>query len=214
MKQKLTLFKSNRLKILVISTGLNLANFLVYFLAKDQIIKIDICTLIRTLYLFVILETLFIPFKKVFNYLVDFYEVFLFFFLNWLFMAALIEVLFVAFPTYFDNEIHYTFNFNNYFKTLFSVFVFFTGNNSPEMFMKRFPENGKLTYAFMFLIWLNNLLVIGFLIGLSYYKMKISMTNRIREVYANEHKKKVFEKFLEHPEANRRLIKKVLKLSI
>lgn len=181
-------------------------------MAKDRVVLLDGSTLIRTLFLFVIMETLFTPFKKVLSYLASFYEVFILFFVNWLFIAALVEVLFVAFPAYQDNEVHYSFNFDNYFKTLFSVFVFFTGNNSPEMFMKRFPQNGSIIYFFISIIWLNNLLVLGLLIGLSYYKIKISMTNRIKVVLRNEHKKAVFEKFIDHPGTDKYLIKKVLKL--
>lgn len=144
-------------------------------MAKDKILVIDLFSIVKTFYLFLIIDLLYHNLKKLLAYLFSFYEVFLFFFLNWLFVAALIEVLFVAFPTYYDNEVHYTFNFNNYFKSLFSVFVFFTGNNSPEMFIKRYPENSKMTMSFMTIIWINNLLVIGFLIGLSYYKMKLCL---------------------------------------
>lgn len=70
----------------------------------------------------------------------------------------------------------YSFNFSNYFKSLFSVFVFFTGNNSPEIMMKNYPNNSGLTVGFIMLIWINNLLVTGLIIGLSYYKMKLAMS--------------------------------------
>jgi hypothetical protein len=108
-------------------------------MAKDNIITIDGCSMIRTLFLFLIIDFLYVNFSKVITYIFSFYEVFLFFFVNWVFVAALVEVVFVAFPTYYDNPSHYSFNFNNYFRSLFSVFVFFTGNNSPEMYIKRFP---------------------------------------------------------------------------
>lgn len=142
----------------------------------------------------------------------SFYEVFLLFFLNWLFVAGLVEVLFVAFPTYYNNATHYSFNFSNYFKTLFSVFVFFTGNNSPDMFMKRHPQNGLLTYSFIFVIWMNNLIMIGMLIGFSYYKIKIGMGKEIRKVLDDPIKKEVFTKLQSHPEASKKFIKKFIKV--
>jgi hypothetical protein len=66
--------------------------------------------------------------------------------------------------------------------------------------MKRFPANGLLTYSFIFLIWVNNVLVTGFLLGLSYYKMKLGMTREIGKVMEKEEKLAVFEKLQEHPE--------------
>lgn len=179
---------------LVLATGLNILHILFYFLARDDFMGIDGCSVVKTFYLCLIVDFLFFNLNKIFSYLTSFYEVFLLFFLNWLFVTGLVEVLFVAFPTYYDNEIHYSFNFKNYFKTLFSVFVFFTGNNSPDMFMKRHPENGLLTYSFIFIIWMNNLVIIGLLIGLSYYKIKIESGKEIKKVLEDSIKKEVFAK--------------------
>lgn len=116
---------------LVLATFLNLLHLVFYYMANDDIIGIDWCSIVKTIFLCLVIDFLFINLKKLGSYLINFYEVFLFFFIDWLFMAALVEVLFVAFPTYFDHENHYSYNFTNYFKTLFSVYVFFTGNNSP-----------------------------------------------------------------------------------
>jgi len=173
LKKSHSFYSSDRKKKFVLATSLNLLHLLFYFLSRDKVTSIDMCSIVKTVFLCVSVDFLYVNMKRVCGYIANFYEVFLLFFLNWLFVAALVEVLFVAFPTYYDHEVHYSFNFNNYFKTLFSVFVFFTGNNSPDMFMKRFPANGLLTYSFIFLIWINNTLVTGFLIGLSYYKMKL-----------------------------------------
>lgn len=175
---------------------------------------IDGCSVVKTLYLCLIVDFLFINLIRIFKYFTSFYEVFLLFFLNWLFVAGLVEVLFVAFPTYYDNDVHYSFNFTNYFKTLFSVFVFFTGNNSPDMFMKRYPENALLTYSFIFVIWVNNLVIIGLLIGLSYYKIKVEMGKEIKKVMQDETKKEIFDKLQNHPEASYSFIKKFLKVHL
>jgi hypothetical protein len=191
---------SDRKKRLVLVSALSMLHVLFYFLTNDGVTGVDMCSVIRTVFLCIQIELLYANIKRVGSYLINFYEVFLLFFLNWLFVAALVEVLFVAFPTYYDHDSHYSFNFNNYFKTLFSVFVFFTGSNSPDMFMKRFPANGLLTYSFIFLIWVNNVLVTGFLLGLSYYKMKLGMTREIGKVMEKEEKLAVFEKLQEHPE--------------
>ena len=189
LKQNASIYQSNRKIRLVVASSLNILHLLFYFLARDDIIGIDGCSLIKTLFVFIMIDVLYINLSKVLSYFYNFYEVFLFFILDWLLIAALIEVLFVAFPTYYDDETHYSFNFNTYFKSLFSVFVFFTGNNSPDMIIKRYPANSQLTFAFMILIWLNNLLVLGFLIGISYYKMKIAMSKEIEKVYQDENKK-------------------------
>lgn len=52
-------------------------------------------------------------------------------------------------------------------KTIMSVFIFFTSNNSPEMYMYKFPENSLLTLIMVFLIWINNIVLLGIIIGLS-----------------------------------------------
>ena len=145
-------------------------------MAKDGIISIDGCSLIKTFFLFLMIDFFYVNFTKVLKYFFNFYEVFIFFLIDWMFIAALIEVLFVAFPTYYDHKEYYSFNFNNYFKSLFSVFVFFTGNNSPEMIIKNYPSNSFITMLFMAIIWINNIIMVGLLIGLSYYKMKQSMS--------------------------------------
>lgn len=212
MKQTLKISESNRKLKLMLASTLNVLHFMFYFMAKDGIVSIDGCSIVKTIFLCLVVDFLFVNLKKVFSYLTNFYEIFLLFFLNWIFVAALVEVLFVAFPTYYDNEVHYSFNFNNYFKTLFSVFVFFTGNNSPDMFMKRFPANGLLTYSFIFVIWCNNLIVTGFLIGLSYYKMKLMMISEIKKVVDSPSPRVVFEKLQNHPNADRKIIKKYLKI--
>lgn len=168
---------------MVFASILNILHILFYFLARDDIIGIDGCSLIKTLFVFIMIDVLYINLSKVFSYFYNFYEVFLFFFIDWLLVAALVEVIFVAFPTYYDDEINYSFNFNSYFKSLFSIFVFFTGNNSPDMIIKRYPANSQLTFGFMIIIWINNILVLAFLIGISYYKMKIAMSKEIEKVY-------------------------------
>jgi hypothetical protein len=64
----------------------------------------------------------------------------------------------------------------------------------------------------MAIIWLNNLLVVGFLIGISYYKMKISMKYEIEKVNEDPNKKAVFNKLQEYPDTDKTFIKKLLVL--
>ena len=157
---------------MVTSTFLNMMHFLFYFLTKDGIINVDGCSMIRTFFIIIAIDFLFMTLNKILIYLFNFYEVFLFFIINWMFLAAVVEVLFVAFSTYYDHEEFYTYNFTDYFKSLFSVFIFFTGNNSPEMIIKNYPKNKLITRFFMTFVWINNVILMGLLIGLSYYKMK------------------------------------------
>ena len=122
------------------------------------------------------------------------------------------EVLFVAFPKTYDDEDFYSFNFKNYFKSLFSVFVFFTSNNSPEILMKNYPENTHITTLFITLVWVNNMIVIGLLIGMSYYKMKKIMFEEIQDIYKNEDKSFLFERMLDRPEIGKDFIKAIFVL--
>lgn len=101
------------------------------------------------------------------NYLKKFFLVILFFIVDLILVAAVIESLYVGFSQYYDSEEYYTFNFSNYMKTIMSVFIFFTSNNSPEMYIYEFPENSILTLTIVFLIWINNILLLGIIIGLS-----------------------------------------------
>lgn len=82
------------------------------------------------------------------------------------------------------------------------------------MFMKRFPANGGLTFAFIFVIWINNLLVIGFLIGLSFYKMKLLMRRDIERALSQKDKRAVYEKFQDHPDVEKTFLKKFMKLQM
>jgi len=120
----------------------------------------------------------------------------------------------VAFPKTYDSPEFYSFNFKNYFKSLFSVFVFFTTNNSPEILMKNYPENAHITTLFITLVWVNNIILIGLLIGLSYYKMKRLMFLEIERTYDEPDKAYIFERMLERPNASQDFIKAVLLLYI
>jgi hypothetical protein len=142
----------------------------------------------------------------------NFYEVFLFFFLDWIIVAGILEVLFVAYPNTYDSKEFYSFNFKNYFKSLFSVFVFFTGNNSPEIIMKNYPDNASITTLFITLVWCNNLILVGLLIGLSYYKMKRLMHMEIEQVYRSSEKAFIFEHLIDRPNASQDFIKAVFHL--
>ena len=152
--------------------------------------------------------------KKLFIYLKNFLEVFLFFFVDWALIAALMEVIFVAFPKTYDDLELYSFNFKNYNKSLFSMFVFFTTQNSPEMMLKNYPENSIITTFFIGVIWANNIVLIGMLIGLSYYKMKKLMFHEIQTAMKVKDKAHILERMLDHADSSPNFVKAVLILYI
>lgn len=127
-----------------------------------------------------------------------------------MFVAALMEILFVSFPNYYDNAEFYSFNFNNYFKSLFSVFVFFTTNNSPELLIKAYPENAFINTLFISFVWVNNILLTGLLIGLTYYKMKVEMHEQIQEVKKVHAKDFAYKKLLDYPNIKSSFLKRII----
>lgn len=193
-------------------TALNLLHFLFYFLIKDNIIAVDGPSLVKTFAILIIVDWLYFTLKKIVRYMVNFYEVFLFFVLNWLLVAAVLEVLFVSFPQYYDHPQFYSYNFTNYFKSLFSVFVFFTTNNSPEIMMREFAHNKFVLPLFVAIVFVNNLLLVALVIGLSYYKMKLAMAAEIASVASSPEKLQVFQKLRDHPDVSRTFIKSIFLL--
>jgi hypothetical protein len=127
-----------------------------------------------------------------------------------MFVAALMEILFVSFPNYHDNAEFYSFNFNNYFKSLFSVFVFFTTNNSPELLIKTYPENAIINTLFISFVWVNNILLTGLLIGLTYYKMKVEMFEQIKEVKNVHAKEFAYNKLQDYPNIKSSFLKRII----
>ena len=152
--------------------------------------------------------------KKITMYLVNFWEIFAFFFFDWLLVAALLEILFVAFPTYFDHSHFYSFNFSNYFKSLFSVFVFFTTNNSPDLLIKSYPTNSVITTVVIASVWINNILLIGLMIGLTHYKMKVVMLKEISRARLRPVTRTLMERLADYPNASKLFIKKLTRLCL
>ena len=125
-------------------------------------------------------------------------------------MAALMQVLFVAFPNTYDSKILYTFNFTYYSKSLFSVFVFFTGDNNPDIFLKNYPNNSAITTSVIAMIWVHNIILVGVLIGLSFYKMRDLMYREIKRLYEKPDKLWVFNSLSNNPDASKRLVKSIV----
>ena len=146
--------------------------------------------------------------------MLNFYEVFAFFMLNWLFIAAFMQVMFISFPNYYDAKVAYSYNFSNYLRSLFSMFIFFTTNNSPQMVVDNYPTYKFITLFFITIIFLNNLLLMGLLIGLSYYKMKLSMANSIKACRANDVKREIFDKLVDVPDTRGTVVKKIIRQCI
>ena len=55
LRRNINLLSSTRKTKLVLISMLNLLHFLFYFLAKDNIVKIDICSIIKVIFLFIIM---------------------------------------------------------------------------------------------------------------------------------------------------------------
>ncbi len=193
---------ANRFNQVFLITILNISYYLSYFFVQNYLVYFDICLLIQVFFIIAVIPSLYNSLVKITSYFMNFYEVIVFFLIDWFLMAALVQVLFVRNIHYYDHESLYTFNFRNYMKSLFSVFVFFTGNNQPEILIKDYPQNRALNSSFMMFIWINNIMITGLIIGLTYYKMKIQMSKEIEKCYRNEHKQKVFELLTEYPTMN------------
>ena len=74
----------------IVASILNVAHVLFYFMIKDELIKIDLCMIVKTFFIFLVVDVLYNTFAKVLNYIFNFYEVFVFFIVDWFIMAALI----------------------------------------------------------------------------------------------------------------------------
>lgn len=145
------------------------------------------------------------------RYLVKLTPVFILFVLDWFLIAALMEILFVGFRNYYDNEQYFTFKFENYLETLFTVFVFFTGNNSPDIYLKEFPQNAVLTFTIIFIIWLNNLVLLATIIGLSQHQIEEEQKNNMETILKHDFKKKVLIQLQTLPNASYSFIKRYIK---
>ena len=116
------------------------------------------------------------------RYIIKLTPVFILFLLDWFLIAAMMEVIFVGFKNYYDSEQYFKFKFENYIETLFTVFVFFTGNNSPDIYLKEFPHKGALTFTMIFIIWVNNLVLLALIIGLSQYQIEDEWNSQIDSI--------------------------------
>lgn len=130
------------------------------------------------------------------------------------FLAGFIQAILISYPTYKDEEWSYSFNFTNYFKSFYSLFIFFTGNNSPQVLLSLYPAGKYISTVLFILIYMNNIVLTGLVIGLSYYKMKLVMAENIEKVMSHPIKKAVFELLLEYPTAPRKYIKKLISMYI
>ena len=190
-------------------TVINILHFLLNFLVKDQVLPIDGPALVKTIAIITIIDWLYFTFKQLIKYLVNFYELMIFFMIDWLLVSAFLEVIFIAFPKYYDHQEYFSFNFSSFEKSLFSVAVFFTRNNSPEIILKNFVQNRFMAPIFISVIFINNMIIMALLIGLSYYKMKITMVNEISSVNSNPRKKIAFNLLQEHPDVSSHFIRRV-----
>lgn len=152
--------------------------------------------------------------RSLLHYLVNFYEVYLFFFLNLGFLAIFVQAMLISFPKYQDGDSWYTFNFSNYFKSFNSLFIYITENNSPQLLVTQYPNNICLSTLLFSLIYINNILLLSLIIGITYYKMKLMMADNIDRVCKNNVKKRVFEKLVDYPNAPKKYIKQLIALYI
>lgn len=203
-------FNSNRKKRLFFCTLLNILHFFFHYLAEDQIIELYMTNLIRIFYFFVIIDFFYVNIQRLINYLVSLWDVLLLFLMDWFLVAAIMEVMFVGFSDYYDSPVNYTFNFENYQTTLFTMFVFLTGNNSPEIYLKQFPESFLLNFSLIFLIWLNNLLLLGVMIGISQYKIHKEQRKLMENLLLSDFKTQIFKQLQSLPKASQEFVKEFI----
>ena len=115
---------------------------------------------------------------------------------------------------YYDSYYFYTFKFSHFFACFYSMFIYMTRDNSPFVFMKYYPDNFLVNITFMVSIWFLNLILIGLLAGIAYYKLKSQMAKEMLKIHSNFNKLKTFEKLKKTPKVSKSMLKRVLTMHI
>ncbi len=87
-----------------------------------------------------------------------------------------------------------------------------TGNNSPNLIIKYYPENSGVAIFFLCIIYVNNIFLIGLTIGLCYFKIKLVHSSEIDRVYKESITKEVYLKLKDYPDAPDIFIKRYIRM--
>lgn len=148
--------------------------------------------------------------RKLISYLISFTEVYLFFFLTMSFLAGFMQVFWIDSPNYQDNNVIFSYNFTSFLKSFYTVFIYFTQNNTPEIILKPYPNHKHIMVLFYVLLHALNVIVTAMIIGLSYYKIKLAMHANIAKVCKHHVTKQAFDKLLDYPHVSREYVKNLL----
>ena len=148
------------------------------------------------------------------NNIISHLDVFLFFVGIIAIQGGIANVIFHSFDDYFDSYYFFTFKFSHFFASFYSMFIYMTRDNSPFVFMKYYPDNYLVNISFMVVIWFFNLILIGLLAGIAYYKLKRQMAKELLKVYSDQNKRKTYEKLRETPKVSKSMLKRVLALHL
>lgn len=128
--------------------------------------------------------------------------------------AGISNVIFNSFSNYYDSKHFYTFKFSNFLACFYSMFIYMTRDNSPNIFMKYYPDNFGVSIGFMIVIWFLNLILVGLLAGIAYYKLKRQMAKEILHCLADSFRRETYLKMKDNPLIDKAIIKKVLSLKL
>ena len=208
------LVHSRRRLKLVLLTSINIAHLLFFFLERDGVMTYNMCNLFRSLFLLIVVDFSFEVLIKIMNNILSHMDVFLFFIGIIAIQGGVANVIFHSFDDYFDSYYFYTFKFSHFFACFYSMFIYMTRDNSPFVFMKYYPDNYIVNISFMVVIWFFNLILIGLLTGIAYYKLKRQMAKELLKVYSDQNKLKTFEKLKNTPKVKKSMLKRVLTLHL
>lgn len=122
------------------------------------------------------------------------------------------QVFWLSHSSYNDGDSVFSFNFSTYSKSFYSIFLFLTKNNTPEVILAPYPQHRFITLFIFLLLHVNSIMLAGLVIGISYYKMKLVMANEIEQVCKSHIKRQVFEKLLDYPKVTKTFIKKFISM--
>ena len=214
LESSVKLVHSRRRLKLVLLTSLNICHLLFYFLERDGVMTYNMCNLFRTLFLLIQIDFSFEVLIKILNNILSHADVFLFFVGIIAIQGGIANVIFHSFDDYYDSKHFYTFKFEHFFACFYSMFIYMTRDNSPFVFMKYYPDNYLVNITFMVFIWFFNLILIGLLAGIAYYKLKRQMAKEMLKIHSDPNKLKTFEKLKKNPKIKKPMLKKVLSMHI
>jgi hypothetical protein len=187
---------------------------LFFFLERDGVMTYNICNLFRSLFLLIVIDFSFEVLIKIVSNIISHMDVFLFFVGIIAIQGGIANVIFHSFDDYYDSFYFYTYKFSHFFACFYSMFIYMTRDNSPFVFMKYYPDNYLVNITFMVAIWFLNLILVGLLAGIAYYKLKREMAKELLKVYSDQNKTKTYEKLKNSPKVSKTMLKKVLSMHI